>query len=174
LLTCWTKGLWKAFSRKLGAFDHLSFHCRDSLQLHELAVMDLKEARGAFELRYWLYLRSSNTEVHRFVRAAPLSSQLERRPAPPKWMGNRRKCLWNYRILTRALAIELAPIRVNAVSPGIVRTNLWQNMSSVESGSSYSGRGQASAVGRVGEDHGHCTKPYLFLMEENLALARPL
>jgi NAD(P)-dependent dehydrogenase (short-subunit alcohol dehydrogenase family) len=34
--------------------------------------------------------------------------------------------------LTRALAVELAPIRVNAVSPGVVRTNLWQNMGADE------------------------------------------
>jgi NAD(P)-dependent dehydrogenase (short-subunit alcohol dehydrogenase family) len=34
--------------------------------------------------------------------------------------------------LTRALAVELAPIRVNAVSPGVDRTNLWQTMSASE------------------------------------------
>jgi xanthine dehydrogenase YagT iron-sulfur-binding subunit len=30
--------------------------------------------------------------------------------------------------LTRALAVELAPIRVNAVSPGVVRSPLWDSM----------------------------------------------
>jgi NAD(P)-dependent dehydrogenase (short-subunit alcohol dehydrogenase family) len=30
------------------------------------------------------------------------------------------------------LAIELAPIRVNAVSPGVLRTNLWQSMEAAE------------------------------------------
>ena len=30
--------------------------------------------------------------------------------------------------LTRALAVELAPIRVNAVCPGVVRTELWSEM----------------------------------------------
>jgi hypothetical protein len=30
--------------------------------------------------------------------------------------------------LTRALAIELAPIRVNAVCPGVVKTELWSDM----------------------------------------------
>jgi NAD(P)-dependent dehydrogenase (short-subunit alcohol dehydrogenase family) len=34
--------------------------------------------------------------------------------------------------LTRALAVELAPIRVNAASPGVVRTNLWQNVPAAE------------------------------------------
>lgn len=30
--------------------------------------------------------------------------------------------------LTRALAVELAPIRVNAVAPGVVRSSLWAGM----------------------------------------------
>jgi NAD(P)-dependent dehydrogenase (short-subunit alcohol dehydrogenase family) len=30
--------------------------------------------------------------------------------------------------LTRALAVELAPIRVNVISPGAVKTDLWSNM----------------------------------------------
>jgi NAD(P)-dependent dehydrogenase (short-subunit alcohol dehydrogenase family) len=30
--------------------------------------------------------------------------------------------------LTRALAVELAPIRVNIVSPGMVKTPLWAGM----------------------------------------------
>ncbi len=33
---------------------------------------------------------------------------------------------------TRAMAIELAPIRVNIVAPGLVKTNLWSNMSEIE------------------------------------------
>ena len=46
----------ESFFTKLGAFDHLVFTAGDSLQLHDLAVMDLKQARGAFELRYWSVL----------------------------------------------------------------------------------------------------------------------
>src|SRR5712671_771793 len=38
---------------KLGAFDHLVFTAGDSLHLHNLATTDLKQARRAFELRYW-------------------------------------------------------------------------------------------------------------------------
>ena len=68
-------------------------------------------------------------------------------------MGNCRKCLWSSRALTRALAIELAPIRVNAVSPGVVRTNLWQNMSSAEREELYESVGKRLPVGRNGEAH---------------------
>jgi NAD(P)-dependent dehydrogenase (short-subunit alcohol dehydrogenase family) len=67
--------------------------------------------------------------------------------------------------LTRALAIELAPIRVNAVSPRVVRTNLWQNMSTAERELMYERVGNSLPVGRVGEPH-DIAQAYLFLMHE--------
>ena len=67
--------------------------------------------------------------------------------------------------LTRALAIELAPIRVNAVSPGVVRTNLWQSMSSSEREQLYESVGKRLPVGRVGEAY-DIAQAYLFLMKE--------
>lgn len=39
--------------------------------------------------------------------------------------------------LTRALAVELAPLRVNSVSPGLIATNLWQNMSETDRTAMY-------------------------------------
>ena len=41
----------ESFFTNLGAFDHLVFTAGDSLQLHELAETDLKQARRAFEPR---------------------------------------------------------------------------------------------------------------------------
>jgi NAD(P)-dependent dehydrogenase (short-subunit alcohol dehydrogenase family) len=70
--------------------------------------------------------------------------------------------------LTRALAVELAPIRVNAVSPGVVRTNLWQNMSSSEREQLFESVGKRLPVGRVGEAH-DIAKAYLFLMKEGFS-----
>src|SRR5580700_9772571 len=46
----------ESFFTNIGAFDHLVFTAGDSLQLHELADTDLKQARRAFELRYWSVL----------------------------------------------------------------------------------------------------------------------
>ena len=45
-----------ALFTKLGPFDHLVFTAGDNLQLNALADTDLKQARLAFELRYWSVL----------------------------------------------------------------------------------------------------------------------
>jgi NAD(P)-dependent dehydrogenase (short-subunit alcohol dehydrogenase family) len=67
--------------------------------------------------------------------------------------------------LTRALAVELAPIRVNAVCPGVVRTNLWKNMQEQDREAMYENVGKQLLVGRVGEAC-EIARAYLFLMQE--------
>lgn len=54
---------------------------------------------------------------------------------------------------------------VNAVSPGVVRTNLWQNMQEHEREGMYESLGKILLVGHVG---GACeiARAYLFLMHE--------
>jgi NAD(P)-dependent dehydrogenase (short-subunit alcohol dehydrogenase family) len=67
--------------------------------------------------------------------------------------------------LTRALAVELAPIRVNVVCPGIVRTELWNDMTETDREAMYRDPGQRLPVGRIGEpeDLAHA---YVYLMRE--------
>lgn len=75
--------------------------------------------------------------------------------------------------LTRALAVELAPIRLNAVSPGVVRTNLWQNLGAAEREQLYESVGNGLLVGRVGEAE-DVALAYLFLMQEGFSTGQAL
>jgi len=70
--------------------------------------------------------------------------------------------------LTRALAVELAPIRVKAVCSGPVRTELWMSMSEEDREAMSRGIGQALLVGRVGEAH-DLAQAYLYLMREGFS-----
>jgi NAD(P)-dependent dehydrogenase (short-subunit alcohol dehydrogenase family) len=151
---------------ELGAFDHLVFTAGDSLQLHELADTDLKQARRAFELRYWSALAAvkyGSPQIRKGGSIVLTTGVAGRRPHSG-WVIAASVC-GTIDALTRALAIELAPIRVNAVSPGVVRTNLWQNMSSSEREQFYESVGKRLPVGRVGEAH-DIAQAYLFLMQE--------
>ena len=53
--------------------------------------------------------------------------------------------------LVRALAIELAPIRVNAVSPGWVDTPIWAQVAGDKKDDTLSAMAQRLPVGRVGQ-----------------------
>jgi NAD(P)-dependent dehydrogenase (short-subunit alcohol dehydrogenase family) len=157
------------FFTKLGSFDHLVFTAGDSLQLQELASTDLQQARRAFELRYWAALAAvkyGNPHIRRegsIVLTTGIAGQRPRKG----WVLAASVC-GTIEALTRALAIELAPIRVNAVSPGLVRTNLWQNMSAKEREERYESVGKSLPVVRVGEAS-DIAQAYLFLMQEGFA-----
>jgi len=154
------------FFSKLGAFDHLVFTAGDSLHLHDLAATDLQQARHAFELRYWAALAAvkyGSPHIRKegsIVLTTGIAGQRPRKG----WVIAASVC-GTIEALTRALAVELAPIRVNAVSPGVVRTNLWQNMGAAERERLYESVAKSLPVGRVGEAH-EIAQAYLFLMQE--------
>jgi NAD(P)-dependent dehydrogenase (short-subunit alcohol dehydrogenase family) len=155
----------ESFFTNIGAFDHLVFTAGDSLQLHELADTDLKQARSAFELRYWSALAAvkyGSPQIRKGGSIVLTTGVAGRRPHKG-WAVAASVC-GTIEALTRALAVELAPIRVNAVSPGVVRTNLWQNMSADEREQLFESVGKRLPVGRVGEAQ-DIAQAYLFLMQ---------
>src|SRR5246500_4875507 len=159
----------EGFFTNLGTFDHLVFTAGDSLQLHALADTDLKQARRAFELRYWSALATvkyGSPQIRKggsIVLTTGIAGQ-----RPRKGWAIAASVCGTIEALTRALAIELAPIRVNAVSPGVVRTNLWQSMSSSEREQLFETVGKRLPVGQVGEAH-DIAQAYLFLMQEGFS-----
>ena len=157
------------FFQKIGAFDHLVFTAGDSLQLNVLEATDLTKARLAFELRYWAALAAvkyASPHIRRDGSIVLTTGVAGRRPHKG-WTLAASVC-GTIEALTRALAVELAPIRVNAVSPGVVRTNLWQSMSADEREDLYESVGKALPVGRVGEPY-DIGQAYLFLMQERFS-----
>jgi NAD(P)-dependent dehydrogenase (short-subunit alcohol dehydrogenase family) len=154
------------FFQKIGEFDHLVFTAGDTLQLNELAATDLSKARHAFELRYWAVLAAvKHASAH--IRAGGsivLTTGIAGERPYKGWTLAASVC-GAIVSLTRALAVELAPIRVNAVSPGVVRTNLWGNMQEHEREGMFESVGKTLLVGRVGEAC-EIARAYLFLMQE--------
>jgi NAD(P)-dependent dehydrogenase (short-subunit alcohol dehydrogenase family) len=154
---------------RLGPIDHLVFTAGDNLQLHELAGTDLTQARRAFDLRYWSALAAvkyASPNIRKGGSIVLTTGVAGQRPRKG-WVVAASVC-GTIEALTRALAVELAPIRVNAVSPGVVRTNLWQNMSAAEREKLFESVGKRLPVGRVGEAH-DIAQAYLFLMREGFS-----
>jgi NAD(P)-dependent dehydrogenase (short-subunit alcohol dehydrogenase family) len=154
------------FFAKLDEFDHLIFTAGDTLQLGEIAAINLEQARRAFDLRYWAALAAvkyGRPHMRPGGSIVLTTGVAGRRPHKGWALG--ASVTSAVEGLTRALAVELAPLRVNAVSPGVVRTNLWRNMTEKERDAMYQNIGESLLVGRVGEteDIAHA---YLYLMQE--------
>jgi NAD(P)-dependent dehydrogenase (short-subunit alcohol dehydrogenase family) len=67
--------------------------------------------------------------------------------------------------LTRALAVELAPIRVNIVSPGVVKSPLWATMPTADRDALYRQTAAQLPVAHIGEVE-EIAEAYLYLMRQ--------
>ncbi|MFI5609611.1 SDR family oxidoreductase [Amycolatopsis sp. NPDC051903] len=141
----------RAFFAGHGEFDHLAFTAGEPLSLTPIDTLDLDVARGFFTLRYF-------GAVGAVQAAAPhlrpggsitLTSGTAGTRGGPGWAIASSVCA-AMEGLTRALAVELAPLRVNAVAPGVVRSPLWQNLSAEDREAMYAS-GSALPAGRAGE-----------------------
>ncbi len=163
-----------AFFSGMGAFDHLVFTAGETLQLGLLRDMQLDEARRFFELRYWGALTAAKygAPLLRPGGSITFTSGIAGARPQPGWALGASICS-AMEGLTRALAVELAPLRVNIVSPGFVRTPLWANMVADEREAMYAGAGSKLPVGRVGEAD-DIAAAYLFLMNQGFATGQTL
>jgi NAD(P)-dependent dehydrogenase (short-subunit alcohol dehydrogenase family) len=159
----------EAFFQTLGDFDHLVYTAADTLLLNELADTDLKAARQAFELRYWSVLAAvkyGSPNIRPGGSIVLTTGIAGQRPHKGWVVVSSLAAMLEG--LTRALAVELAPLRVNCVSPGVVRTNLWQNMAENDREAMYEAIGSKLLVGRVGEAH-EIAQTYLYFMQQGFS-----
>jgi NAD(P)-dependent dehydrogenase (short-subunit alcohol dehydrogenase family) len=139
------------FSR-LGAIDHLVYTAGERLQLAAITATDLADARRAFEIRVW---GAYAAVKHAAPKLRPggsivLSSGSAGMRPQPTWTVAASIC-GAVEALTRALAVELAPIRVNATAAGVVRSNLWGGLPEADRAGLYAAVAGSLPVGRVGE-----------------------
>jgi NAD(P)-dependent dehydrogenase (short-subunit alcohol dehydrogenase family) len=159
----------RALFDRVGAFDHLVYTAGDALVLSAVGALDLAAARKAFELRFFGALAAAK---HGAARIRPGGSVVLTHGIA----GARPSAGWSVGAsvcgavdsLTRALAVELAPLRVNAVSPGFVRTPLWDPIPEPEREALFRDKGKQLLTGRVGEAR-EIAEAYCFLMENPFA-----
>jgi NAD(P)-dependent dehydrogenase (short-subunit alcohol dehydrogenase family) len=154
---------------RIGAFDHLVYTAGDSLLLNELAATSLADARRAFEVRFWGALTAVKYgSPHIRPGGSIVLTTGIASARPPKGWVVPASILGSMEAMTRALAVELAPIRVNIVSPGVVRTAMWDQLSEEAREGLYRDVGGKLLVERVGEAS-EVAETYLYLMRQTFS-----
>jgi NAD(P)-dependent dehydrogenase (short-subunit alcohol dehydrogenase family) len=158
-----------AVFQRIGELDHMVFTAGEALQLMELSSMDLELAQEFFTLRYFGTLSAVRAAAPRIRPhgSIALSTGIAGDRAGAGWSVGASIC-GAVESLTRALAVELAPIRVNAVSPGLVRTPLWERMPAANREQMYASVAGSIPVGRVGEPQ-DIADAFVFLMNQGFA-----
>jgi NAD(P)-dependent dehydrogenase (short-subunit alcohol dehydrogenase family) len=159
----------RALFDRIGPLDHLVFTAGETLQLADLAEIAIERARQAFNLRFWGAFTAVKfaSKLIRQGGSIVLTTGIASLRPRASWSVAASIC-GAMEGLTRALAVELAPVRVNAVSPGVVRSPLWDNMTEADREAMYSNVGAALPVGRVGEAE-DIAQTYLYLMREGFS-----
>lgn len=142
-----------AFFATVGAFDHLVFTAGEPLPFGKpVAEIDLAMARGFFELRYWgavAAVKAARRQMRDGGSIVLTSGTSARRP--PAGFAFAASICGAIESLTRALALEYAPLRVNVVIPGMVATDLWSGVPSDARDQIFRTMASKLPVERIGE-----------------------
>jgi NAD(P)-dependent dehydrogenase (short-subunit alcohol dehydrogenase family) len=157
------------FFNRTGAFDHLVFTAGGPFPFGQVADFSTAGMQEAFQLRF---LGAMNAVKYAGPHILPggsvvLTTGIASLRPQKGWAAGACIC-GAMDGLTRVLAMELAPIRVNAVSPGIVKTELWAGMAAADREAMYAQAAAALPVGRVGET-ADIAQTYLYLMKEGFS-----
>jgi NAD(P)-dependent dehydrogenase (short-subunit alcohol dehydrogenase family) len=164
----------KALFVTLGPFDHLLFTAGETLRLGPLPETDIAAARGFLDLRFWgayMAAKYGSASIRPGGSIVFTSGTAGARPRSG-WSLGASVCA-AMEGLTRALAVELAPIRVNIVAPGMVKTPLWANVPQDQREAMYQQAGDRLPVAHVGEAD-EVAQAYVYLMEQTYITGQTL
>jgi NAD(P)-dependent dehydrogenase (short-subunit alcohol dehydrogenase family) len=163
-----------AFFARVGPFDHLAYTAGDALFMSPLASTDFDAARRFWNIRYWGALAAAKHAAPRINPGGSivLSTGIAGRRPQPGWTVVASLC-GAMESLARALAVELAPIRVNAVSPGIVHTPLWDSVPDADREALYQSVAATLPVRRIGTP-ADIALTYLYLMREGYSTGQTI
>jgi NAD(P)-dependent dehydrogenase (short-subunit alcohol dehydrogenase family) len=159
----------KNLFERIGAFDHLIFTAGENLILGNVADTSLETARDYFNIRYWGAFAAVKYAAPfiNLTGSIVLTSGIAANRPNKGWALGASICA-AMEGFTRAMAMELAPIRVNIVSPGVVKTALWGGMSENDREAMYKNIGATLPVKRVGEAE-DIAETFVYLLEQQYA-----
>jgi NAD(P)-dependent dehydrogenase (short-subunit alcohol dehydrogenase family) len=121
-----------AFFTGNGPFDHLVFTAGDWPALRRgesVAELDLARASDIFSVRFWGAVAAIKHAQGRISAGGSITltdGAVAHRARKGAVLNTAMAGAVEH--LTRALAVELAPVRVNAVCPGLVLTEVWNSI----------------------------------------------
>lgn len=159
---------------KTGPLDHLVYTAGENLKLDPVAGMDLEAAKAFFNIRYWGALAAVKyaAPLIRDGGSINLTGGIAAARPGAGWSIGASIC-GAMEAFTRAMAVELAPVRVNLVAPGVIKTNLWNGFAGQDRSALFDTVAQSALVKRVGEAD-DIAKAFLYLMTQSFCTGQSL
>lgn len=164
-LDCTDRAALDRFFSRVGPVDHLVLTLSGGEGGGQFSELDLTALRRGFEAKFWPQLEAAQAGLPYLRRGGSLTfvTAISARIANPgtAGLGAINGALES---MIGTLARELAPLRVNAVSPGVIDTAWWDKMPANVKTELFAQQAETLPVRRVGkpEDVAHALR---FLME---------
>jgi NAD(P)-dependent dehydrogenase (short-subunit alcohol dehydrogenase family) len=155
------------FFDHVGEFDHFAYTAGDNLVPVTLDVYSPEQGRTFLDLRVFRALEAVRLAVPH-LRAAGSVTLTSGTAAYRGGAGWVLGAAASGAIISaaRSLAVELAPIRVNVVAPGVVRSPLWTGLPEADREAMFESVGAGLPLGRVAEVE-DVAKAFLHLMDSD-------
>jgi len=142
----------QAFYHKIGRFDNLILSLSGRKGSGNFSSLDLNEVRQGFEAKFWSQVRAAQLALP-FISPEGSITFITAASAQAANPGTSGLAAINGAIecMIPVLAVELAPLRVNGISPGVINTPWWDWMPLEQRQAAFEMFAQFSLVGRVGQ-----------------------
>jgi len=141
-----------AFFAEVGTIDHLVLTLSGGEGAGEFASLDLRALRRGFDAKFWPQLEAVQAALPALAPAASVTfvTAVSARIARPGTTGL-AAINGALEAMVGGLARELAPRRVNAVSPGVIDTAWWGRAPAATRQAVFEEQARTLPVGRVGK-----------------------
>lgn len=150
---------------EVGDIDHLVYTAGDSVTMAPVSDLTPEMITGFFQTRFVGALTVVRAFAPRITAGGSITLTSGHAAGQPQLGALPVSLCGAMNALTTALAVELAPIRVNAVAPGMVRTPMWDEMGGSDHQRIFDQAAQQIPLGRVGEV-ADTALAYLYCMEQ--------
>lgn len=142
----------RAFYGKIEKFDNLILSLSGAKGGGDFSALDLNEVRQGFEAKFWPQLQAVQLALPFLAPEGSITfvTAVSAQAANP---GTSGLAAINGAIerMIPVLAVELAPLRVNGISPGVVDTPWWNWMPLEHRQAAFELFAKAALVGRIGK-----------------------
>lgn len=156
----------KAFFDQIGKFDHLVYTAGENISLINISDLDVEVARNYFTIRFWGAFAAVKYGAPHINEGGSINltgGTASPRPAAG-WVLGASICSAMEGFM-RTMAVELAPVRVNIVAPGVIKTNLWSGLTESDRDGLYTYIENTLPLKRVGEAE-DVAEAFLYTMKQ--------
>jgi NAD(P)-dependent dehydrogenase (short-subunit alcohol dehydrogenase family) len=159
-------GLLERFFEKQTAWDHVVISAAQT-KTGSVRSLNLADARAAMESKFWGAYRVARVAyINGGGSLTLVSGFLSERPSATAVLQGAINAALE--ALSRGLALELAPVRVNAVSPGMIATPIWDDLPSEKRTGMFEATAAHLPVRKIGQPE-DIANAVLFLMTTTYA-----